>query len=114
MFVPNTFGMLSRRSIKNAYGEYSFAAPVRVPCAIVHSTRKNLKTPVRADSSASRGAAEEKIAVSKLLFPKTVAIDTNDKFEIDGKVLRVIGIEERKNVLGQLDHFEIDFEMFPA
>jgi DNA-binding transcriptional regulator/RsmH inhibitor MraZ len=85
-----------------------------VPCAIVHSTRANLKTPVRADSSASRGAAEEKVAVSKILFPKTVAIDTNDKFEIDGKILRVTGIEERKNVLGQLDHFEVDFEMFPA
>jgi hypothetical protein len=112
--IPNTFGMLSRRGAKNIYGEFAFQAPKRVPCAIVHSTSANLKTPVRADSSASRGAAEEKVAVTKILFPANVAIATNDKFEIDGKILRVTGIEDRKNVLGKLDHFEVDFEMFPA
>lgn len=114
MFRPNTTGLLSRHLGRNAYAEFTFEQPVAVPCAIVHLTTGVQKTPVRADSSASRANAEEKVATAKILFPKTVSIGTNDKFSIMDQTLRVIGIEKRKDVFGALDHFEVDFDNYPS
>jgi hypothetical protein len=109
VLLPNTTGSLSRKLAKDVYAQLSYAAPVTVPCSIVHLTTKAIKTPVRADSSATRGNAEEEVSVSKILFPTTVTIGYDDKFEIGGVALRVIGVEQRRDVLGNLDHFEVDF-----
>jgi hypothetical protein len=113
MFMPNTTGLLSRHTGRNQYSEPAFAAPIAVPCAVVDTLHKVQKTPVRADSSASRGASEEQLAAYKVLFPKTVSIGINDKFQIDGLTLRVIGITPRRSVLGMLDHFDVDFDIHP-
>ena len=64
---------------------------------------------VRTDQSASRGNAEERTEIAKLLFPSTVTIGLEDKFEILGHTLRVIKIQPRNSVLGRLDHYEVDF-----
>lgn len=110
MFIPNKFGMLSRKGNRNIYGEASYVAPVKVPCAIVGNSLKVQKTPVRADSSADRGASEETVIVAKILFPASVQIGEGDKFEIEGLALRAVTIEKRFAVIGgRLDHLEVDF-----
>lgn len=115
MFLPNKFGMLSRKSTRNIYGEFNYAAAVRVPCGMVGNLTSAQKTPVRADSSADRGASEETVVKTKILFPATDTIGQGDRFEIEGLKLRVIGIEQRFSVVGgQLDHFEVDFDVWPA
>lgn len=114
MFRPNTTGMLSRRTTKNQYAEWVFADPVEVACGVVDTVRKLLKTPVRADSSASRGAAEEATAVYKILFLPDVGIRTNDHFQIDGLTLRATAVTPRRSVLGVLDHHEVDFDIWPT
>lgn len=111
MFIPNTFGLLARRTTRNIHSEWSYGVAKRVPCAIVHLTKGAEKTTVRADSSASRGNAEESVAAAKILFPTSVNIQVNDRFEIKGVYLRVVKIEPRNDVLGRHDHNEIDLEI---
>lgn len=114
MMIPNTFGMLSRFTGMNGYSEPSYAAAVRVPCAVVHVNKIVAKTSVRTDQSASHGAIEETTSVSKILFQANVAIGIEDKFEILGVKLRATGIQPRNTVLGALDHNEVDFGILPA
>lgn len=113
MFIPNRAGKLSRKIGRNIYGETTWGAWVSVQCAVVTNLDQIEKTPVRSDSSASRAAAEERIAVAKFLFPKNVQIGQDDKFEIDDLTLRVITVQKRFSVLGVLDHLEVDFDIAP-
>jgi hypothetical protein len=113
MFRPNRYGKLSRKIGKNIYGETTWSSWLNVPCAVVTDVDKIDKTPVRSDSSASRGAAEERTAVAKYLFPKNVMIGQDDKFEIDDLSLRVIAVQKRFSVLGAFDHLEVDFDISP-
>lgn len=113
MFRPNQYGMLSRRLGANIYGERTWSAPVRVPCGIVDNAKSVVKTPVRSDSSASRGAAEEQVAVVKILFPAKVLIAQDDKFEINDLKLRASAVQLRFSVTGALDHREVDFDILP-
>jgi hypothetical protein len=113
MFRPNTTGMLTARLGTNIYGERTYRLPVKVPCAIVTDLSSIGKSPVRSDSSASRGAAEETTSVAKLLFPANVTIGKDDTFQIAGMSLRVIAVQQRFSVFGVLDHLEVDFDVAP-
>ncbi|MCK1543420.1 hypothetical protein IVB12_16000 [Bradyrhizobium sp. 179] len=113
MFIPNRTGKLSRKIGRNIYGETTWSSWANVPCAVVTNLDQVEKTPVRSDSSASRAAAEERVAVAKYLFEKHVQIGQDDKFEIDDLVLRVIAVQKRFSVHGVLDHLEVDFDIAP-
>ena len=109
MFIPNNKGVLKKFTSNNQYGEPQYAAGVIVPCGVVHLNKKITKTSIRVDSSASRGASEEFISVSKVLFKSNVIVKPEDRFELAGFTLKAIGIENRYSVSGNLDHFEVDF-----
>lgn len=109
MFLPNTIALWRRRTGVNDYDEPVWGAPVRVPCAIVHLGEGAQKSSVRTDSSASRGNVVESVADAKLLFPITVKLSLIDQIEIFGVTLQASRIEPRNNVLGRLDHYEVDF-----
>ena len=64
-------------------------------------------TTVRADSSATRGFAEESIIDAKFLFEATTKLDIDDKITVDGFNVRVHGIFPRRTANGILDHIEI-------
>src|SRR5258708_3152 len=114
MFIPNNFGFLSRKGTRNIYGEFSYLGAQKVPCGIVDSLSLNQKTPVRADSSADRGAADEQVAKWKVLFPASVPVGKDDRFDIAGVHLVASGITPRFNVIGGvLDHYEVDFDVWP-
>ena len=112
MFIPNTTGVLARKSGKDMYAQDSYADPVTVQCAVVRLSTKIKATPVRADYSATRGNAEEEVSVSKILFPASVEISDEDKFTISGIDLRVTQVQERRDVVGNIDHFEVDFGLW--
>lgn len=112
MMIPNTTGMLSKFIGLNGYSEPSWAAPKLVRCAVVDLGTVVKKTSVRTDQSASHGTIEEETAVAKILFLPNVGITDNDKFSILGIDLVVNGVTPRNNVLGKLDHFEVDFGIF--
>lgn len=109
MMIPNTFGLLSPRQTQDIYSQYTYGRPVRVPCAIVEIKASVMKTSVRVDQSASRGNEEEQTVVATILFPKTVKIREDDKFQIANTTMRVMSIEPRFSVAGNLDHFEVSF-----
>lgn len=108
MFLPNTYGMLSRKNGTNIFAEQIFGSPVKTPCAVVHLQETQVKSPIRADSSASRGNAEELTEMAKILFPRNIVLHVGDKFTILGFSLEVAKIEPRNDVLGKLDHYEVD------
>jgi hypothetical protein len=112
MFLPNTFGFLQAFSGFNSFAEPEFGPAKRVPCAIVHLNKKVQHSSVRADSSGSRGSAEEFFSVSKILFPAHVVIANGYKFKIGAFTLKAVSIEPRYNVRGTIDHYEVEFEQW--
>jgi hypothetical protein len=108
VFLPNTTGYLARKTGKDIYAQDSYATPVPVPCAVVHLVTSIKATPVRADYSASRGAAEEEVSKSMILFPANVPIADEDKFTISGVDLRVISVQERRDIVGAIDHYQVE------
>lgn len=111
MFLPNTSGMLSSRAraTRDVFGQITYTDPVEVRCCIISLDTKTLKTPIRADASASRGASEDLVVVAKILFSPDTGIAQEDRFEIAGVMLRVIGIRPRNDIFGTPDHIEVDF-----
>lgn len=111
MFLPNTTCWLHRRSgAPNRRGEYDYAPRVITPCSVVKLNLKTDHTSVRADSSASRGKAEEEQGDARLLFPANTVIAAGDIVEVEGEGIRATEIFPRRNVLGVLDHLDVSFE----
>lgn len=113
MFLPNTFGHLSSREGRNRYAEPVFGEPKRVECAVVRLREGIKATSVRADSSASRGSAEEIVTDAKILFPQTVDAKIGDRFTIAGISLEIVSREIRIDVFGRVDHLECEMMVLP-
>lgn len=109
LFRPNTTCKLhATDGVIDVYGQQG-ALPGRVvPCAVVTYDLSRQKSSVRADSSGSRGRAEELAGVARFLFPAQTVIKRGDKIEKDGFFLEVIEIHPRYSVAGRLDHKEVD------
>lgn len=108
MFRPNTKAMLYRKSsVRSVFGKEGYAAPQRIGCSVVRLANDVTPSTVRADSSASRGSADDTVADAKLLVsPKTI-IKAGDVLELFGFRIEVNGVQPRINTRGQLDHFEV-------
>jgi hypothetical protein len=113
MFLPNTYGILFAKTGRNRHGEAVFAEGKPVECGVVRLSRVQQPTSVRADSSASRGNAQEfAMSAAKILFPATVTIAIGDRFKIASYDLVVTAREPRLSISGDLDHFECDFGIY--
>lgn len=111
MFLPNNTCQIRTvygRSIYGGAPEYTDPRPV--PCSIVRLSPRVQKTSVRADSSATKGSADEIVAEAVILFPASVNPPPESIVEIAGYTLRVTGSQPRFNLLGELDHFEISLD----
>lgn len=108
MFFPNTKCDLYRRSTtSDNFGRYHYADKVSAPCAVIFLDVTIQKSSVRADTSGSRGQAEQFQGDAMILFVKRQAITEGDVIFIDGRWLEVIEVEPRRNVLGKLDHLQV-------
>lgn len=114
MFRPNHTCQLYKIAGLNEFGERSFAAPISVDCGVVKFNVESEKTSVRADSSASRGKAEEVTADVKVLFPMIVPIEKGDVALIHGVFLEVTSVFPRQAVTGAFDHKECTFKVHPG
>ena len=90
------------------YGKEQLGKSYTAKCAIVKLTQVSEPTSVRTDSSASRGAAREIIADARLLFPRTVDVNIDDKVEVMGMSLKVLSVFPRTTIGGQHDHNQVD------
>ncbi len=108
MFIPNVDALLMRKAPKrDIHGRESFLPARPLRCAVVRLSTMVEESSVRADSSASRGAADETLLDAKILVPPQTAIGNGDVIQVAGKLVEVAGVHPRISVLGKLDHLEI-------
>lgn len=108
MFKPNIDCKVHRSSGQaDVYGQPKPTTVVLERCAIINLNMKSLKTTVRADSSASRGAASEEVLDALLLMVKTTKTQIDDVVEVAGVKIRVTKKFPRYSLPGRLDHYEI-------
>lgn len=110
MYHPNKFCIVHCNSGKtDAYGQpIPSGDKITERCAVVRLELSNEKSSVRADTSASRGAAREYQTPHAvvLLSPFTTA-KVDDLVAIHGILLRVMSKEARFDIKGDLDHYQI-------
>lgn len=115
MFEPNVVGYLSRMISRDVHGRPTFSQPVECPFGIVNLNVGAEKTVVRADSSASRGSADETAALrAKILIVPYIEVKIGDKFEFQNLTFKIASTHYRLSVIGQIDHIECELEMWPA
>lgn len=107
LFKPNLNCLIRKPGSKNVYGEEQLGSAIPAKCSIIKLDISILPTTVRADSSASRGAAREFVGQAKLLFPLDANVELDDQVEVSGYKLRVVGIFPRHDIRGSLDHIEV-------
>lgn len=108
MFRPNqscTIVIASGRT--DVYGQALASRRVSERCAVVRLVTTNQKSSVRADSSATRGNADELVSDSLILLTKTTQANQDDLIEVAGMTLRILSKHPRFSVTGELDHYEI-------
>lgn len=111
MFSPNLTGNIARRTGRDIHARPVFGPVTEVAFSLVSLMVGAQKTTVRADSSASRGGAEEIAAqTTKILLPPEVEPRIDDRFfyRMD---FRIIAVQPRITVGGDLDHWECDLEV---
>ncbi len=108
MFKPNLDCVVHvSNGETDLYGQPLPAKRVRERCAVIKLVVENVKSAVRADTSASRGSARELHADSVILLTKNTAANIDDILEVAGQSLKVQAKFPRFDVQGNLDHFEI-------
>ena len=108
MFIPNNTAKVYRINAgRDVRGKRTYAAFVRLPCAVVSLGLEIGKTAVRADTSGTRGRAEEMQGVAVILFPRAIKLAALDMVQVDDATLEVIQVYPRRHVLGWLDHYEV-------
>src|SRR5690349_13441653 len=85
----------------DTYGQLAEGVPVSVKCAVVKLEQSSEKSSVRADTSASRGNANEITAAARLLFLPPVEIGLDDIVIIRGIKLKVVNVHTRFDVFGR-------------
>ncbi len=109
MFRPNQTCRIQLASGKtDLYGQPTPGRTITERCAVVKLLLTNEKSSVRADSSASRGNANEMQAVSVVLLAPTTRAAIDDILEIAGHKLRIMGYFPRFDVTGRLDHVQVE------
>lgn len=107
MLRPNVKCEISRQSGFDAKGYPVYTSPVASKCSVVKMVVTSVKTSVRADSSASRGRAQEDVSDYILLFPANVEIDIGDRVNVMGRTLRAESVQTRFTITGRIDHYEV-------
>lgn len=111
MFYPlRKSGRLYVTIKKNAYGDRVYSTePVKFGWAPVYMRDSQQDSSVRADSSSSRGRADEQIIDFRLIIEKRVKPKKGDKIILDnGDPMIVVKVHERMDIVGRLHHWEVD------
>jgi len=114
MFRPNSMGILRSIESRDVHGRENWGVERSCAFAPVNLNVRTQKTTVRADSSASRGSADEKVSDrAKILVGKATSIKISDKFYFDGISYEVVSVHYRRSVTGRVDHIECGLALLP-
>lgn len=111
MFRPNQKARLARVVSRDLHAREIYSDPVVIDIAVISLETSATKTTVRADSSASRGSAEETVVDGKILVSPLLMVQRGDRVEILGTQYGVATIHPRFDVWGKHDHQEIDLQV---
>lgn len=115
MFRPNQNCFIQKSSGKtDVYGMPVPGAKVSERLAVIELNIASEKSSVRADTSASRGNAQEMEVVSKFLLTKTTVAQINDILIYGGHSFRVKSMFPRHDLQGSLDHYEVTCTFWSA
>lgn len=115
MFRPNQNCQIRKVGGKTDVYGMPIAGPL-VPerLAIINLNLVAVKSSVRADSSASRGNANELEADAKFLLTKTTVAEIDDMIVYGGNEFRIVSKFPRHDLQGRLDHYEITCTFWSA
>lgn len=106
LFVPNQRCIIVKMGAMDIYGQKHVERRITENCAILKAKKNSAKSSVRADSSASRGNAQEITADYWLILEKDTEADIDDLIEFKGLRLKIIGLHVRFSIRGEHDHTE--------
>ena len=106
LFSPNQRCVLVKMGNMDIYGQKHVEKRITENCAILKSKKNSTKSSVRADSSASRGNAQEITADYWLILENSTQADIDDLIEFRGLRLKIIGLHPRFSIRGEHDHTE--------
>jgi hypothetical protein len=112
LLKPNIDCKLAHKTGYNKHSEPTYGPDRSVKCRVVRFKSASLKSTVRADSSATRGRAQEEIFETIILFHPSTNIAKDDKVTIFGQVMRVVSIEIRLTTSGKVDHYEVGLNVW--
>ncbi|WP_323016474.1 hypothetical protein [Castellaniella sp.] len=106
--VPMPHKLLVSKNIGfDLYANPMYGKPAHSRCAILKLEKTSKDTTVRADSSATRGHAQEVLSDAWLLVPHNMQVGLGDKLELKGFTLKVTGFRARFGAFGDHDHNEV-------
>lgn len=115
MYIQKNKCRVFAKKGNDAYGQSSFEPKARNEgCSIVKILARDVKTSVRADSSASRGNAHELLYDAVILFGRRSPIKIGDVVEVNGFRLEVMTLMPRYDIDGDLDHIQCDLQIWSA
>jgi hypothetical protein len=115
-FLPNLNCTVTKLGPEpDLYGQSQLGKPTPAKCGVIKLDLMAMQTSVRADSSASRGNADEKTVVGRLLFPANTDVGLGDKVVVENVNvgLEVLSVFPRHTVHGKLDHHQVDVGVWP-
>lgn len=112
-FRPKIPMTIERPSGYDDYGAPTFGTPVQVFCAPIRLEQDIQKTSIRTDKSGSQGAADEDIAVARILVEAKADIKRGDRVVCRGVILKVNTVYQRVTFHNTIDHWQVDCEIWP-
>lgn len=114
MLNKNAVCIIRKVTGTDVYGQRTLGTSVSEPCAVVKLKKTAQHTTVRADSSGSKGYAEEFSMFNRVHLDKSTSAAIGDQLTVHGQVIRIMSMQPRFDVLGPLDYYEVEGEPWPA
>lgn len=111
MYFPKNKCTVSS-TVTDVFGKEQITATWPEKCAIVSIVQSDEKTPVRTDTSATRGNAKELISDAIILLGPKSKVKMSYVLQVEGFKLSVVGIQPRFNIDGRLDHYEVNGDIW--
>lgn len=112
LFNPNATCVIIKNAGYNVYGEPERTERIQERCAILNAGISMKKSSVRADSSASRGNAFEKIADYWLILEYFTTAEIDDLIEVNNIQVKILQLIPRYGLDGKHDHTEALCQMW--
>lgn len=111
ILYPNINATLRRKTGYDANGRPVWGAASNIKLAIVTLRHVTERSSVRADSSASRGRAEESRADGIILVPPEIALSTEDRISMLGRSYEITMAFPRHGLDGSLGHTQVELRI---